>query len=151
MYTFLHFAGICTSDEDCSTTWRPLPCGRRWSVRIRWEQCTTLTMYNFFGTLRRRGWRWQARGHYLRRVCHDLLSTQYLCAYHTAIVRHHTHAHWVVAVRVTHVRPQGHFAHHRRHGSHGTHAHHMITYSHTPDTSGRFHLCTYIRRVICVG
>lgn len=107
-------------------------------------------MYDFFRTLRRHRRRWQTRGHYLRRVCHDLLGAQYLSAYHTTVVRHHTHAHWIVTVRVTHVRAQCHLAHHGCHWAHGTHTHHGITHPHPPNTGGRFHLRAYAWRVACI-
>lgn len=57
-----------TSNENCPTSRWPFSCGGRWSVWIRWKQYATLTMYDFFGTLGRCGWRWQACGHYLCRV-----------------------------------------------------------------------------------
>lgn len=141
---------MLTSHKNCSTSRWPLSRGRRWSIRIWWKQYATFTMYDFFGTLRRHRWRWQARGHYLRRICHDLLGAQYLSAYHTAVVRHHTHAHWIVTVRVTHVWTQCHFAHHGCHWAHGTHTHHRITHSHSPDSGCRFHLSAYARRIVCI-
>lgn len=141
------FDATLTSHKNCPTSRWSLTRGRRWGIRIRRKQHATFTVYNLFGTLRRHRRRWQARGHYLRRVRHDLLGAQYLSAYHTAVVRHHAHAHRIVTVRVTHVRAQGHLAHHGSHWSHRAHTHHGITHSHPPDTSCGFHLCAYARRV----
>lgn len=141
---------MLTSHKNRSTPRWPLSCGRRWSVRIWWKQHATLTVYDLFGTLRRHRRRWQARGHYLRRVRHDLLGAQYLSTYHTAVVRHHAHAHRIVTMCVTHMRTKCHLPHHRCHRSHGTHAHHGITHSHSPDSGGRFHLRAYARCAICI-
>lgn len=150
----VYFCNLChsmlTSHENCSTSWWPLSCSRWWGIRVWWEQHTTLTVYDFFGTLRCHWWRWQACGHYLRGVRHNLFSAQYLSTYHTAIMRHHTHTHWIITVRVTHVRPQCHLTHHGCHWSHGTHTHHGITHSHPPDTSGGFHLRAYAGCVACI-
>lgn len=125
-----------TSHENGPTTRRSFSGGRRWGVRIRWEEGTTFAVDDFLSCLIGGDILWQCAVDELCGIIrNDLIRIEYLCAHNCTLVGHHSDSHGSVTVCMADMSAKCHLAHQRSHGPDGSHSHHRVPHTHAPNST----------------